>query len=196
MKDGPTTQPSLLYRLRNTKDKEAWARFVQIYTPVVYRYCKRHRLRGADAADVSQDVLMAIARAMPRFNYDPSQGTFRAWLFTVVRSKLSTFASRLARQIQGTGETDVHLNLAAQPSPEEEADWDKECAQRLFDWASEEIKKESSEKTYQAFWRTAVKNQPTSEVAAALGMTVGAVYIARSRVMAQIRARIKNVSEI
>jgi len=62
--DPPATRPSLLVRLRNRRDDEAWRQFVQVYAPLVYHYyAKRHRLQDADAADLTQDVLRGVAEA-------------------------------------------------------------------------------------------------------------------------------------
>src|SRR5260370_41571942 len=89
MADIPSTRASLLVRLRDPRDGPAWTQFVDLYAPLVYGYLRKQGLQDADAADVSQEVLGAVAGAVGRFEYDPRRGTFRNWLFTVVRRKLS-----------------------------------------------------------------------------------------------------------
>ena len=88
MADPPSTRLSLLVRLRDLNDADAWRQFVELYAPLVYHYAHRRGLQDADAADVTQDVLQAVASGMEHFRYDPERGTFRGWLFTLVRHQL------------------------------------------------------------------------------------------------------------
>lgn len=184
------TRPSLLVRIRDLENQRAWEEFVEIYTPLVYGYCCRRGLQDADAADVSQDVMRAVALAIRKFEYDPQRGRFRDWLLTVVRSKLQNFLAGRARHPQGTGDTAVHQFLEAQPAPEEHSDWDRDYDHRLFCWAAEQIRSEFKEPTWQAFWQTVMEERPGKEVAARIGLSVGAVYIARSRVLARLKEKI------
>jgi RNA polymerase sigma factor (sigma-70 family) len=195
MADAPTTQPSLLVRIRDAQDRLAWNQFVEIYAPLVYGFARKHGLQDADAADLTQEVLRAVAGAASRLEYDPERGSFRGWLFTVVRNKLRTFLARRKRQAQGTGNTDAQAMLEQQPSREEDQaeGWERDYEGRLFAWAAERVRTDFEDKTWQAFWRTAVDGQSPQETAAALGMTVGAVYIARSRVLARLKQEIRQV---
>ena len=83
MTESPVTRASLLLRLRDPRDVEAWGEFVEVYGPLVYDYGRRHGLQDADAADLTQEVLRAVAWSAGEFRYDPSRGMFRSWLFTV-----------------------------------------------------------------------------------------------------------------
>ena len=96
MTDPPPTRPSLLVRIRDPRDGVAWGEFVDIYGPLVYDYGRRRGLQDADAADLTQDVLRAVAAAADRFAYDPARGAFRSWLFTVTRTKLLDSVRRAA----------------------------------------------------------------------------------------------------
>jgi RNA polymerase sigma-70 factor (ECF subfamily) len=87
MADSPTTRPSLLVRIRDPQDSQAWTQFVEVYAPLVYGFARKHGLQDADAADVTQDVLRAVAGAAGRLEYDPQRGSFRGWLLTIVRNK-------------------------------------------------------------------------------------------------------------
>src|ERR1700730_3538749 len=91
MPEAPTTQPSLLVRLRDARDERAWSQFVDLYAPLVSGYARRHGLKDADAADLMQGVLRSVAIAVRRLDYDPRRGSFRGWLFTIVRNQLATF---------------------------------------------------------------------------------------------------------
>src|ERR1700732_2246043 len=101
MADFPPTRASLLVRLRDPQDEAAWANFVDLYAPLVYGYARKQGLQDADAADLSQDVLAAVAGSIGRLEYDPKRGAFRNWLFTVVRRKISNWRSAQAGKARG-----------------------------------------------------------------------------------------------
>ena len=185
----PLTRPSLLVRIRDAGDPEAWRQFVDVYAPLVYQFGRRRGLQDADAADLTQEVMQAVSGASRRLVYDPQRGTFRAWLYTIARNKLRNFL--LARQRRHE-EGDHHL-LDEQPAREETEQWEREYEQRLFDWAAEQVRGSFHESTWRAFWMTAVDGRGATETATALGISVGAVYIAKSRVLARLREEIKRV---
>jgi RNA polymerase sigma-70 factor (ECF subfamily) len=193
MGDAPTTRPSLLVRIRDVQDGPAWSQFVEIYAPLIYGFCRKQGLQDADAADLTQDVLRAVSVAVRRLDYDPQRGTFRGWLFTVVRNKLRNLAAHRSRQVQGTGDTDWQLLLQQQPAPEEAAHWEEDHERRLFAWAAAVVRQDVRDSTWQAFWLTAVEGKSGPETAASLGMTVAAVYLAKSRVMARLKEQIEQV---
>jgi RNA polymerase sigma-70 factor (ECF subfamily) len=196
MPEAPRTQPSLLVRLRDARDELAWARFVDLYAPLVYGYARRHGLQDADAADLTQVVLRAVAVAIRRLDYDPKRGTFRGWLFTIVRSKLATFLGRRRDFCQGSGDSATHRLLDEQPAPAEDAAaWDVEHERRLFAWAAEQVRGQVREATWQAFWQTAMEGRPGKEVAAALGLSLAAVRLAKSRVVVRLRAVVAEARE-
>ena len=132
----PVTRPTLLLRLRDPKNAADWSQFVAIYAPLIFGFLRKKAVQDADAADLTQDVLQAVAQAMPRLDYDPQRGSFRGWLFTVVRNKLRDFQRR-AVPVTGDTEAMIFLNERAAPEPDEEARWQQEYRQRLFTWAAE-----------------------------------------------------------
>jgi RNA polymerase sigma-70 factor (ECF subfamily) len=193
----PTTRRSLVLRLRNLDDQAAWAEFVELYEPLVYRLARNKGLQDSDARDLCQDVFRAVASAVERWDPDPARGRFRGWLFAITRNLLVKFLARERRQPRGTGRTSVQELLEAQPAgdPEAEAEFTREFQRRAFHWAAEQVRPEFTESTWQAFWKTGVENQPVSAVAQELGLSVGAVYIARSRVLARLRGRVEQLTE-
>ena len=185
------TQPSLLLRLRDPGDDAAWSRFVSIYTPLIVAFCRGRGLSETDAADVAQDVLKSVAGAIPRFTYDPERSSFRNWLFTVVRSKLSNFFAAQARQPRRAGETTVQHYAENEPALEET--WHREYQANLVRWAAEQIRVEFKDATWNAFWRTAILGEAPEQVATEVGLSVNALYIARSRVTTRLRQVIETV---
>jgi RNA polymerase sigma-70 factor (ECF subfamily) len=187
----PTTHPSLLVRLRGGGDHDAWTQFVQLYAPLVYGFARRRGLQDADAADLTQEVMRAVHASVHRLEYDPARGSFRGWLFTIAYRKLHDFRTRQQGQVCGSGDTAVQDLLAAQPAAEEEEHWNEQYERRLFTCAAEQVRPCFAENTWQAFWRTAVAGESGQQVAEALGMSVAAVYLAKSRVMARLREQIQ-----
>jgi RNA polymerase sigma-70 factor (ECF subfamily) len=192
MANSPQTRPSLLIRIRSPEDRAAWLEFVDVYAPLVYAYGRKHGLQDADAADLTQDVLASVSAAVQRRQYDPQRGSFRGWLFTVVRNCLRKSLPRQERCGRGSGDTTANELLREYPAPAEdpEALWQEEYEQRVFDWAAEQVRPQVEEATWQAFWLTAVQGKSGKEVARTLGITVAAVYLAKSRVLARLKGKV------
>jgi RNA polymerase sigma-70 factor (ECF subfamily) len=195
MADSPTTQLSLLVRIRDRGDGRAWSEFVELYAPLVYALARRHGLQDADAADLTQDVLRTVARVAPRFAYDPGRGSFRGWLFTVTRNQLRKWTNARQRHPSASGGDEERRWLAEHPAPAEEEAWEQEYRERLFAWAAERVRPVCQPRTWEAFWQTAVEDRDPRVVARSLGLSVGAVYIARSRVLARLRDQVRQAEE-
>ena len=197
-RSGPAvTRPSLLFRVRDAADHDAWDRFARLYGPLIYRFGRRQGLQDADAADLVQDVLLSAALAMVRFEYDPQRGRFRSWLFTVARNALSRMLTRRAGRPDTSGGRRSTLTAASacEKSNELEQSWDRDYRRQLFEWAVQQVQPQVEPNTWKAFQLTAVQNVEPAAVAGRLGMSVGAVYIARSRVTDRIRQVIRQVEE-
>jgi len=196
MSSPSVTRASLLLRIRDPANRLAWGEFVQLYGPLIHA-CGMHKgLQDADAADLVQEVLRRVSRAAAKFDYDRSRGTFRGWLLTVTLNEIRKSAARKSRQASGTGDTHMQGLLAEQPEdtrPDEE--WDREYQWNMFHWAAERVKPEFREATWRAFWMTVVEQKSIEETAKQLKLSVGAVYIARSRVTARIRQEIAAAEE-
>jgi RNA polymerase sigma-70 factor (ECF subfamily) len=191
MAEFPPTRASLLLRLRDPHDEDAWRQFVELYAPLVYGYARNQGLQNADAADLSQEVLRVVVGAIGRLDYDPSRGAFRNWLFTVVRRKLSNWR-RAQQNRPDTG--DGALEQCPVPDPQE-AEWELQWQRRVFAWACEQVRGDVRDLTWQAFWKTAVDGQPAQQVADELGLSLTRVYNARSRVFARLKTLILSVEE-
>lgn len=192
MADSVTTRPSLLARIKDTGDRQAWAEFVDIYAPLIYGFAHKQGLQDADAADLTQEVLGTVARSAARLDYDPARGTFRSWLFRVVRNELSDLVAAKRRHQVGSGDTDMKRRLEEEPAPTaaEAADWESDYERQLFALACEQVRRDFQESTWQAFWLTAIRRKSGKEVAGFLGITTAAVYLAKRRVIARLRQQI------
>jgi len=196
MAEIPATRASLLVRLRDPRDEVAWREFVALYGPLVYGYARKQGLQDADAADLGQEVLRVVAGAVGRLEYDPRRGAFRNWLFTILRRKLLNWRAASAKRIRGSGDPAMEQFLEQCPAPAvQEAEWEVEWQQRLVSWACEQVRRDVTDATWQAFWRTAIASQPAKRVAADLGLTVVAVYSARSRILARLRELVQSVQD-
>ena len=188
MGDAPSTSPSLIVRLRKGGDAEAWRHFVRVYAPLIHGFARRRGLQDADAADLTQEVLRGVHGRVDALDYDPARGSFRGWLFTIARRQLATFLERRRRRPEVSETT---ASLDARVAADEEDVWEREYQRHVFSWAADQVRPAVAEATWQAFWLTAVEGQTGRAVAERLGMTAAAVYLARDRVTARLRERIR-----
>lgn len=189
----PDTRVSLILRLPCSADADAWREFVSIYEPFVYRFARRGGLQDADARELVQNVLMSVARAVGRWQPDHDRGRFRTWLFRIARNQLIDLTFKHQKHSVARGGTTMLGLLNQQPSVES---WSRDnivLSQRreLFHWAAERVKVSVTDATWQAFWQTAILQRPVDDAASSLKLSVGAVYIARSRVLARMRDEIR-----
>lgn len=193
----PETRASLILRLQDPDDIAAWDEFAAIYAPVVFRSARRLGLQDADADDVVQEVLSAVARSVKDWIARDDRGAFRSWLYRIARNIAIDFLTRRRHRPWSAGgdeaagvlnEVEATANVSSQ--------FDIEVRREIFTRASEMVRSRVNDKTWQAFHRTAVLGQPIDTVAAQLGVSVGSVYIARSRMMKQLRNAVKSHKEI
>lgn len=188
------TRPSLLLRLRDSGDAEAWRVFVETYTPLVYAYCRRRGLQPSDVADVAQEVMVQVSRSIREFSYQPERGRFRDWLGTVTRTKLLRFLQRDHRAGKGVGLAAEELmrHLAA---PESDTLWNEGFQARVLEVALSRARPDFEEATWAAFHRTWIDGHPAARVADELGLPVGSVYVSKSRVLKRLREEVATLAE-
>lgn len=190
--DSPLTRASLLIQLRSGTNHVAWQEFSRIYSPMIYGFARKRGLQDADAADLMQDVMRSVMSAIGRLEYDPKQGTFRGWLFTITRNKIYNFLTSRRLRPQGTGDTTANKMLDASAAESDGIDaWELEYQRRTAYLAMEKIKHEFQDKTWQAFQLTAVEGLSAAEVGQRLGLSSGAVYVAKSRVLARLKDEVE-----
>jgi RNA polymerase sigma-70 factor, ECF subfamily len=190
------TSRSLLERVK-ADEPEAWDRLVALYAPLVFRWCRGWELREEDAADVFQEVFQAVATHIAGFRKEREGDTFRGWLRTITRNKVRDHFRRRGREPEGVGGTGAQGRRAGVPAPQaadEDSAAGEEEERGLFRRALRLIQGEFAERTWQAFWQTAVEGRPAAEVAAELSMSPGAVRVAKSRVLRRLREELGDVT--
>ncbi len=188
-----TTQMSLIKRLHNADDHEAWLAFVEIYYPVIVSSLRVKGLQMADAEDVAQQVLVSVARALADRPHDPDRAKFRTWLERVTRNAAINALQRVPRD-RAAGGTDCLLALKEVPQQLDDAALlDQERRKQLMRLAAQAIECEFEAATWQAFWRTAVLGEAIESVAESLGKQVGSIYAARSRIIRRLRVEIERL---
>jgi RNA polymerase sigma-70 factor (ECF subfamily) len=181
-----TTSITLLDLLRSPAQADAWPRFVRLYTPMLVRWAGRLQVPPTDRPDLLQEVFLALYRALPVFQHGAGR-SFRAWAFTVTRNKWREMQrKRVPTTLAGD---DPRWAEPAADDPAAEVD-EAEYRAVLVAQASRLVKGEFAESTWRAFWATAVEGRPAAAVAAELGLTPNAVYLARARVTARVRAEL------
>lgn len=197
MNDSLTTRASLLLRLQDKRDEQTWREFVALYSPLIYGLARRQGLQDADAVDVTQEVLGVVARSIGRFSYDANRGSFRGWLFTLTRHELCDWHARQRSAVIGKGgQEEATDSETPEPALDDFAEhWEQEFERHVFLRASEKVRGEVRESTWQAFWRTTAGGESGRDVAHALGMTVAAVYLAKARVLTRLRELARAIAE-
>jgi RNA polymerase sigma factor (sigma-70 family) len=194
MQESPATRASLLVRVRDGGDAVAWQEFVHLYAPVIYGFARKRGLQDADAADLMQEVLRSLSSAVRRLDYDPVRGTFRGWLFTVTRNKVFNFLEGRRRRVQASGDSRMQQRLEQHADDGAlSAEWEVDYQRTLAAQAMERVKGEFQAATWEAFLLTAVEGRLPAQAAQRVGLSVGAVYVAKSRVIARLRQEIERM---
>lgn len=198
-----TTRRSLLSRLRDLDDRESWRAFFELYWRMLYKVARRAGLAESDAQDVVQETVVAVARQMPQFRYDPARGTFKHWLYRIVRRRVADYLRRLYRQ-PPRGE------LAFDPQAEDDGAnptvldegfdgiltaWDQEWEQAVFDAAVAQVRERTNPRHFQVFDCCVRLGWPAAKVATTLGMNTAQVYLARHRVSQAVKQAARAINE-
>lgn len=195
----PETRISLILRLRESDDVQAWREFAEIYAPSVFGLALRKGLQPADAEDVTQEVLFNVARAIQRFEPQRESGlrtaSFRTWLSRIARNLIADYFRRKSRQRSIQAEDSWLQDAEACPSVSDrlEEDFAEEYRLATFQVAANRVQQRVNASTWQAFHRTTVEAESASNVAEELGLQIGALYVARSRVMKLLRIEVQRL---
>jgi RNA polymerase sigma-70 factor (ECF subfamily) len=177
-----TTSPSLLLRLRQPGDQVAWDRFCKLYTPLLFHWARSFGLQESDAADLVQDILTTLIQKLPGFCYEPGK-RFRGWLWTVSLNRWRMGQRRAGLPLAANGTALDQCPGASNIDEFDEADYRRHVVGRALQLMQDEF--EST--TWQACWEHVVSGRSAAAVAGELGLSVGAVYVAKSRVLHRLR---------
>jgi RNA polymerase sigma-70 factor, ECF subfamily len=190
------TPRSLIDRARSA-DPAAWAAFVDLYGPLVLRWCRRWHLQETDASDILQDVFLAVSTHLAKFRRHKVGDTFRGWLRVILRNKVNDHFRKLGREPGGEGGTEAQLRfsrLAELDVPEDASVAEDASESLLFRRCCERVRSEFHENTWRAFWRTAVEGRSANDVAAELKMSAVGVRVAKSRVLMRLREELGDLA--
>jgi RNA polymerase sigma-70 factor (ECF subfamily) len=182
-----TTPPSLLERIRNPCEGQAWERFVSLYTPYIFSLVRRAGVGREEASDIVQDVFLLLIKKMPDFEYD-AQLSFRAWLRTVVRNRLHEIGRR-----QSIPKPFTANGFDLEGSAEAESIEETEYRSHVIARALEIMHRDFAPTTWKACWEHVVSGRTALEVGAELGISEGAVYVAKCRVLRRLREELKGL---
>ena len=184
------TRRSLLTRLKNWDDQESWREFFDVYWKLIFSIALRAGLSHAEAEDVVQETVLAVAKKMRKFHYDPAIGSFKGWLLLNVRSRIAEHLRRKTPETMAApppppaADSDTSF-LDRIPNPELsefDALWDAEWDKHLLETALERVKAKVSAKQYLIFDLFALKQVPIGKITRSLGVNIGQVYLAKHRV--------------
>ncbi len=183
------TSFSLLERLRHESNDTAWQRMVEFYNPLIRGWLRRYSLPEQDVDDLVQDVLAIVVRKLPEFHKQPQIGAFRRWLRSITVNCLREFwrSQRFVAKGTGNGDFGGVLDQLEDPNSALTKLWDREHDEHVTRRLLEMIRPRFEAKTWQAFQRVALEGAPVDQVATELGLTVNAVFIAKSRVIHLLR---------
>jgi len=176
-------------RLKDAADVAAWDEVAAVYGPLVFRMAQRQGLQAADADDVVQDVFAAVAKSVSDWVDQPQRGRFRLWLLGIMRNIAINVLTRRPHGSVGRGGDDPIDALAKVPEPSGplSSQFDLEYQREVYRWAAEQVRDSVAKVTWDAFYLTHMEGVPIENAAKQLGISVGNVYIARSRVMSRLR---------
>ncbi|MEZ6125681.1 MAG: sigma-70 family RNA polymerase sigma factor [Planctomycetaceae bacterium] len=191
----PETRTSLLLRIRDPEDRDAWDQFSDIYRPVICRVARLKGLQEADAEDLAQQVLLSVAGAIERWQPDDGRARFRTWLKRVIENAVLNALTRgLPNAACGGDAMDEFLHQRpAKTDPDSEL-LRTEYRRELFSRAAQQIRHEFSDDTWNAFWLTAVEGTDVDTAAQQLQRSRGSIYASRSRVMKRLKQKIEELN--
>jgi RNA polymerase sigma-70 factor (ECF subfamily) len=190
MMRAPETRPSLIVSIRGPRNERAWTEFVSAYEPLLLRLIARQSVPPRHVADVSQQVLLTIARSVEQWQDDGDPASFRRWLSRVARNVVLKFMTRERRQTGGQGGTELVDLLNQVPEITDAAQHERYDFELIL-WAAEQVRGEFRESSWRAFQATVIDGRDVAEVSQELGVSPGSIYMSRSRIMARIKARVR-----
>lgn len=197
MSSTPTTKVNMILRLADPDDQQAWGEFIEVYTPLLTETARRLGLNSHDASDAVQEVMAHLVSAINKWKPTGQRAGFRRWLGRVSRNQMLTLLQRtnVLRSEGVVNERQLRLLAQVTAPADPTATFDLAFRQQVFLFVIHKIQSDFQSKTWQAFWATYVDQTPPADVARQLSLSVGAVYIARSRVMNRLRETVEKLMD-
>lgn len=186
----PETRPSLLIRVRDHEDLDAWDEFAEIYRPVIIRLARFKGMQPADCEDLAQQVLISLSSSIHNWQPDADRARFSTWLKRVAHNAILNAITRTAPDQASGNDRMPELCTSGKTGPDSER-LNTEYRRSVFKWASNQIRHEFTQDTWQSFWLTAVEGLEIDDVAKQLDRTRGSVYASRSRVMKRLKQKVE-----
>ena len=192
------TSQSLLERLHDRGDTQAWGRLPNVYEPWLRGWLSRHQLQPADVEDVLQDVLLVVSEKLAVFAHNGRPGAFRTWLRTILTQRVRHFLRGQRNRLAVLSPQPLMDWLAQfeDAASDLSRQWDLEHDQQLARRLLASIREEINPTIWQVFQMLVLEDRPVAEVARHFGLTANAVYIARSRVMARLREEARGLMDV
>ena len=201
--DSLLTRRTLLSRLRNLDDQESWRTFFDLYWRLLYNVARKSGLDDHGAQEIVQDTVIAVARKMSEFRYDPARGTFRQWLLRITRRRIIDHLRRIYRQPpnaelapESLDNSEEHAAaITDQSASAIDAAWDEEWEKSTFDAALTSVRATINPRHFQVFDYCVLKEWPVSKVAATLGLNAAQVYLAKHRVAQAMKRAVRRIND-
>jgi RNA polymerase sigma-70 factor (ECF subfamily) len=195
------TRASLLSRLHDLTDSDSWRAFFETYWRLLYNVARKSGLNDVEAQDVVQETVIAVARKMPEFRYDPAKGSFKGWLLLITRRRIQDHLRWLYRFAPASDAPGDELACGAKdvpaldPTPDAQIDtaWEHEWRENLFRAALARVRQRVNPKHYQVFDYCVLQELPAPEVARMLGLSAAQVYLARHRMSAAVKRAVREL---
>jgi RNA polymerase sigma-70 factor (ECF subfamily) len=187
----------LLNRLRLQPDAQSWQRLVELYTPLIQGWLRRHGVPPADADDLTQEVMAVVVRELPRFEHNQQRGAFRNWLRTIAVNRLRALWRSSRRRALATGDSDFLKMLDELEDPQSNLSqlWDQQHDQHVARRLMELVEPQFEPTTWRAFRRVVLDGAKAAAVAAELGISVNAVLLAKSRILSRLREEMHGLTD-
>ncbi|QEG20710.1 RNA polymerase sigma factor [Mariniblastus fucicola] len=182
-----TTTPSLLDRIRDHDDTTAWETFCDVYSPLLYDYCRKRGLQSSDAADVVQEVLLRVAKGILKFEYDPQRGRFRDWLYRIVFREICRMAERKNTNVLNGSDQEFAVKV--------DRVWNEHFHSHILRTALDRIRPRFEVNTWEAFTMVWLRNESPITVARKLDRPLEFVYLSKSRVLKRLRLEVEQLAD-
>jgi RNA polymerase sigma-70 factor (ECF subfamily) len=201
-RDEQATRQSLLEKLQVAGSKDGWEEFYETYSPMILNFAKREGLSASEAEDVLQETIISVYKQMPEFTYNPQQGSFKSWLYQLVRWRIADHfrgrgpdsSARPGNSHGGSSDRTATIERVADPNGNDlDAIWEEQWQKTALDKALERLKKKVKTKHYQIFDLVVVQGRPMREVAESCGTTIANVYLIRHRLGRLLKREVERV---